>query len=87
MESPPKLGASEVEGSQLLPCGFPPQLTLPMSNQNLPLRAILMHSQCPSTAGSVYGPSTPARTCHIVHVRSEACGGLSASRRQCGRDS
>eukprot|EP00955_Chlamydomonas_euryale_P055269 356081-Chlamydomonas_euryale.AAC.3 len=43
--------------------------------------------RAPSTEGSVHEPSTPAMTCHIVHVQSQACGGPSASRQQCGGDS
>eukprot|EP00955_Chlamydomonas_euryale_P074058 361927-Chlamydomonas_euryale.AAC.10 len=41
--------------------------------------------RAPSTEGSVYEPSTAAMTCHIGLVWSQACGGLSASRQQCGR--
>eukprot|EP00955_Chlamydomonas_euryale_P058113 356976-Chlamydomonas_euryale.AAC.1 len=41
----------------------------------------------PPTEGSVYKPSTPAMTCHIVQVQSRVCGGPSVSRQQCSRDS
>eukprot|EP00955_Chlamydomonas_euryale_P102227 365403-Chlamydomonas_euryale.AAC.12 len=53
-----------------VPRGHLPQLTLLMSNptpgaaSNPPPFAI----HAPSTEGSAYGPSTPARTCHIAHV-------------------
>eukprot|EP00955_Chlamydomonas_euryale_P007462 79113-Chlamydomonas_euryale.AAC.1 len=60
-----------------------------MSNQK-PAVASDPHSfatRAPFTEGSVYEPSTPAMTCHIVHVKSQPCGGPSGSRRQCGRDS
>eukprot|EP00955_Chlamydomonas_euryale_P076304 362607-Chlamydomonas_euryale.AAC.12 len=64
-------------------------MTLLTSNQK-PVAASDPHPflvLAPFTERSIYRPSTPARTCHILHLHSAACGGLSAEHRQRGGDS
>eukprot|EP00955_Chlamydomonas_euryale_P046485 353437-Chlamydomonas_euryale.AAC.5 len=64
--------------TSVVPCGHLPQLALFTSSQK-PAATNDPHSfamRVPPAERSVYDLTTPARSCRIAHLSSQACGGL-----------